>query len=176
VAVPAPGALPIAGSAPAPGSLLPGAAQAPGAVPVGLPPVADPAKNIAALGALGGVLDLVNNIHKAATPPVGAPDLGLLQKLLDQLKAVIQGLLNLLPPLLSSPSVGTEPRTLPDVAPLPQSPKDALAKVQQDANALVAAATAAKPDPAAVKNAIAPLSTDTVAATAATTTALAPAP
>ncbi|WP_441245580.1 hypothetical protein [Kitasatospora sp. McL0602] len=53
------------------------------------------------------------------------------------------------------------------------SPADALAKLKNDAADLVAAATAAKSDPAAVKNLVGPLSTDAVAATTATATSLA---
>ncbi|MFJ8040838.1 hypothetical protein ACIRBX_10075 [Kitasatospora sp. NPDC096147] len=119
-------------------------------------------------------------LGKLPVPPVPAttPTLPV-----DQTRAVPSDLAPSLPPapdLPATPAVpavpsvpGTPSTPALPAAPLPLNPADALAKVQQDLTDLVAKATAAKPDPAAVKEAIPGLSTDTVAATAATATALA---
>ncbi|GAA3028533.1 hypothetical protein GCM10020229_45030 [Kitasatospora albolonga] len=158
-----------------------------------LPAVPDPGANLAVLGSLGDVLGQITKLVGSAT--AGAPDPAALQKQLDDLQAAIKALLGKLPapPAPSTPTLPVDQTrgapadlapalppapALPETpavpaAPLPLNPADALAKVQKDLTDLVAKATAAKPDPAAVKAAIPGLSTDTVAATAATATSLA---
>ncbi|GAA0662363.1 hypothetical protein GCM10010193_12060 [Kitasatospora atroaurantiaca] len=139
----------------------------------GLPSVPDPTKTLDVLGALGGVLKLVNSLVASATPPSGTPDPAALQKLLDDLTAAVKDLVGKLPlPPLPPLPVSDTPRTAPSTLPVPVNPSDALAKVQKDATDLVAAATAAKPDPSAVQKVVPPLSVDSVAATVATTTSL----
>ncbi|MER5642372.1 hypothetical protein ABT095_36205 [Kitasatospora sp. NPDC002227] len=150
------------------------------AVPV--PAVPDPTKALDVLGALGGVLKLVTGLVSSVADPSA------LQKLLTDLQSAVQDLLGKLPAPPSLPvtppspalPVGEAPRSVPADLPVPVpapvpaavSPADALAKLQKDASALVAAATAAKPDPATVKNLVSPLSADAVTATTATATTL----
>ncbi|GAA2129843.1 hypothetical protein GCM10009760_01540 [Kitasatospora kazusensis] len=80
------------------------------------------------------------------------------------------------PPLLPGDTGRVVPGGLPvpgPAVPVALNPADALAKLQKDVGDLAAAATAAKPDPAAVQKLVGPLSLDTVAATTATAAGLA---
>lgn len=160
--------------------------------PVGQPAVRpavalpDPGKTLDVLGALGGLLKSVSALVGAILPPAPAatPDAAALKEKLTQLQAEIAKLKGSLPPA-TAPTLPSPPG-LPVPAPLgtgqtadrisPPLPvgsvEDQLAALDKDAAALIAAATAKKPDPDSVKAALTPLSTDSLGVSTATVTRL----
>ncbi|MCX4749471.1 hypothetical protein OG455_28840 [Kitasatospora sp. NBC_01287] len=150
------------------------------------------ARTVAALGALGGVLERVGDLAAVSNPggaagtaadPAADPAalrgrLGELGAAADKLKAALPAapVLPVAPGAPSAPGAPALPSGVQPGGPLQraQAPsadsavEDRLGVLQQDAAAFVGAASAARPDPAAVQAALAPLSADSLALSTAT--------
>ncbi|MDH6115803.1 hypothetical protein [Kitasatospora sp. GAS204B] len=148
------------------------------------PAAPDARRTVAAMGALGGVLERIGDLAAALGPSKdagpgaanGAVDAATLKGKLRQLGLASDQLKAALPGTPSVPGTPALPGAVQPGGPMQRSApamptasvEEQLTAIQQDAATLVTAASAKQADPATVQSALVPLSTDSLGLSTAT--------